>query len=82
MVQVTVNDKTQAKELPFPKLMIRKADIDYTLIFATQKRDIRLEGLCVATNYLYDTVGDYSDQWIAEAFTDFHGSITLQNEQL
>lgn len=75
-IKVTIGE-SKPQEKPFPKLMI---------YIKTQKLVVLFAGQQVGTVVWADSdnpdwaVGDYDNDWDIERFTDFNGSITLQND--
>lgn len=73
-MKVTVNNTTPTQEKPFPKLMCTS---DGYVVFFLQKN----EGICLQkAASSCDKVGNYSEGWNMDGFTDFNGSITLSND--
>lgn len=75
MLKSEVKNLSEKKELPFPKLMINNAT--KTVICAT-KMSAR-EG-CLVGFVVYGNSEDFGfggDDWYANLFTDFYGSVTL-----
>lgn len=79
MIKVILGEVKTQDEKPFPKLMIRKDDKDYTLILAISKEGNDIEGVCLDTNCMGDVIGEYCTYWSAQLLTDYNESITLQN---
>lgn len=74
-IKVTKNDVIEKAEQPFPKLMQGRGT--GRIVYMTKPSC----GLCVdageARQFL---AGVYSDGWNMDAFTDYNGPVTLQNE--
>ena len=68
-MKVTVTEKEKEKDIEFPCLMI-KGDI---VIIATYIDGKKMFGTSLKT-------GKYSENWSAELFKPFNGTITLQND--
>lgn len=76
MIKAEISEKKKEPVNEYPKLMIHQDGsivlfIEYgagTILF-----NARLHGM---------DVGKFSPIWVMENFTDFHGSITLSNEEL
>lgn len=77
-INVTLGE-AQTQEKPFPKLMISK-DIDKTIIYATGGCVDYIIGVCIHDCTRNLRIGDYSDSWLSELFTDYNEPITLQNK--
>jgi len=73
-MKVTVKDKTEKKELPYPKLM-KHITNDIVVLFREKKFGVVIfDNSCIP----YET-GMVFDNLNMEVFTDFHGEITLSN---
>lgn len=73
MVKVTVGEQKPQNEKPFPKLMLGVSGWVKGLIVAFKQPS---EGTVLsATSDMFDT----ADNFYMSDFTDFEGSITLQN---
>jgi hypothetical protein len=75
MIKAEINEKKKEPVDEFPKLMMHK---DGSIVLFTE--------YCNGT-LLHDTTGSTSAGWVNQFwsmrdFTDFHGSITLSNEEL
>lgn len=77
MIKSVIDNKEVKKELPFPKLMI--ADCGKVVLFSEKERGVTV--LSGKNNFESDEVGHISNEWNMVAFKDFHGSITLSNEE-
>jgi hypothetical protein len=73
MVHTTINTNNKINSLPFPKLMIGEKG---TIVFFQD----RPKGFVIDAGITPYKIGFYSETWDMNAFTDFTGSITLQNE--
>lgn len=70
-MKVTVENRDEVKELPFPKLMISKASDK--IVYFTEK------GVGVSIhNHDYPTEVEYCTYWDMQFFKDFKGKITLE----
>lgn len=77
MIKSVIENKEVKKELPFPKLMITKKG----KVVLFYRKD---HGAIVCYKAPHDSdeeIGYISDKWIMSSFKDFHGSITLSNEE-
>ena len=76
MIKVTVGEQKTQKEIPFPKLMINNNG--GIVLFEKNKNGTVIKRdpeWCES-----DAVGSADSEWSMIGFTDFTGSITLQNE--
>ena len=75
MMKVTVNDKSEEKEIKYPCLMIHKYNKNIVLFCGYE------EGMLIKEGEIADnTVGFISDNWNMNAFKQFNGSVTLEND--
>jgi len=74
-MKVTVNEKTKKTEKPFPKLMIGK-ETGTVVLFSGKNC-----GTIILENKAFNDCGDYFTNLEIDGFTDFDGSITLENEE-
>jgi len=76
MIRTYKQKDTSVLNYEFPKLMINKAT-GTIVLFETDKRGVALVG----DTYL-ECLGDYSRDWNMDHFTDYHGSITIENKNI
>lgn len=69
----TVNSNELKNSKPFPKLMITKIG---TIVLFTQSS----VGICVSKGDSDNRVGAFFNNWDMSQFTDFNGTVTLQND--
>ncbi len=73
-MKVTVKNSDAVEEKPFPKLMVSRK---YGLIVFFSKPKY---GTCIYADLTEDRPGDLSAVWDMNQFTDFHGTVTLEND--
>ena len=71
MIKSTINDNACTPVYPFPKLMIHKDGL--VVLFEESKRGMALD------SDISMSAGDYSSNWVMDNFTDFKGTIQLEN---
>lgn len=72
MINVTVR-YSEKKELEFPKLMAHNNDTDLVVFFES-----RTCGMCISEGFTSGHLGEYRTDWNPASFTDFHGTIKLE----
>jgi len=73
--------KEENKELDFPRLM-RNINDDYIVLFLNKSEGIIISNSSTASiNYIGNSliVGDCTDSWEINNFTDFNGEVILSN---
>ena len=73
MVQTTINTNQNSRSLEYPKLMISEKE---TIVLF----NCHAVGIVLLEGFSTYEIGFYSNTWDMNAFTDFTGLITLQNE--
>lgn len=72
---IKTNIKQQTVKIDFPRLMrYNKKDGDFTVLFSS-----RGTGMVVESTDDDRPVGYHSHNWSMGSFSDFHGTLTLEN---
>lgn len=80
-MKVTIHEKPKEQELKFPCLMISdNQQIILALSMRERGNSFYYEAITLDPGETYNKNGDYSEDYIACAFSPFHGSITLEND--
>lgn len=80
MIKLQLNKEEKKESVkPFPKLMIRQDNEDYTLILALSCKGNNLTGIVISSNYSVREVGEYFQDFGLGLFTDYNEPITIQH---
>jgi hypothetical protein len=72
----TITENTSKAELPYPKLMAYYSESGTIVVLFTGPA----RGTVIHATDTQHTIGQHS-VWAECSFTDFHGSVTLSNEE-
>lgn len=78
MIEVTLSEEKRTKDKPFPKLMISDLGQVIIALSLNVERDT-LVGFLIKSNG-YEIGGNgFTEGWCKSSFTDYNGSVTIQN---